>query len=104
VASKCSIDRSWLLKSVLPVAESHFNKEMRTSSRIRAHQSTSETINTSLWRRKTKPTFVNYFAIVVQATKKTCGAFQWRGSFLCCKTAWIKNNFSSQCRRIPISF
>jgi len=36
------------LKSVLPVEDSFSNKEMRTFSRIHAHQSTSETINTSL--------------------------------------------------------
>ena len=35
-------------------------------------KSTSETFNTSLWRRKTKPASVNYFAIVVLATNKTC--------------------------------
>jgi len=52
------------LKGVLPVADSFSNKEMRTFSRIRAHQSTSETFNTNLWRRKTKPGSVNYFAIV----------------------------------------
>jgi len=36
------------LKSVLPVEDSFSNQKMRTFSRIRAHQSTSETINTSL--------------------------------------------------------
>jgi len=36
------------LKSVLPVADSFSNKEMRAFSRIRAHQSTSETFDTSL--------------------------------------------------------
>ena len=36
------------LKSLLPVADSFSNEEMRTFSRIRAHQSASETINTSL--------------------------------------------------------
>jgi len=35
------------LKSVLPVAESLCNKKMRTFTCIRAHQSTSETFNTS---------------------------------------------------------
>jgi len=42
------------LKSVLQVADSFSNNEMRTFSRIRAHQSRSETINTSFWRRKTQ--------------------------------------------------
>jgi len=36
------------LKSVLPVEDSFSDKEMHTFSRIRAHQSTSETFNTSL--------------------------------------------------------
>jgi len=36
------------LKSVLPVADSYFDKEIRTFSRIRAHQYTSATFNTSL--------------------------------------------------------
>jgi len=36
------------LKSVLLVEDSFFNKEMRPFSRIRAHQSTSETFHTSL--------------------------------------------------------
>jgi len=34
------------LKSVVSVADSFSNKEVRTLSRIRAHQSTSEVINT----------------------------------------------------------
>jgi len=36
------------LKSVLRVEHSFSNNEMRTFSRIRAHQSTRETFNTSL--------------------------------------------------------
>jgi len=40
------------INSVLPVEYSFSNKEMRSFSRIGAHQSTSETFNTSLWRRK----------------------------------------------------
>jgi len=36
------------LKTVLPVEDSFPNKEMRTFSRIRAHQSTIETFDTSL--------------------------------------------------------
>jgi len=61
------------LTSVLPVEGSFSNKEMCTCSRIRAHQSTNETFNTSLQRRKAKPASVKYFAIVVLATNKTCG-------------------------------
>ena len=68
------------LKSVLRVEHSFSNKEMRTFSRIRAHQSTRETFNTSLWRRKTKSASVNYFAIVILATNKTCGTFPWQVS------------------------
>jgi len=36
------------LKTVLPVEDSFSNKEMCTLSRIRVHQSASETFNTSL--------------------------------------------------------
>jgi len=63
------------LKSVLPVVDSFYDKEMRTFSRIREHQSKSETITTNLSRRKTKPASVKYLAVVVLATSKTCGAF-----------------------------
>ena len=83
------------LKSVLLVEDSFFNKEMRPFSRIRAHQSTSETFHTSLWRRKTKQASVNYFAIVVLATNKTCGTY-FRDkflSFLCCGTSCFNNDF-----------
>jgi len=66
---------SQALKNVLPVEDSFSNKEMRTFCRIRAHQSTSEAFNTLLWRRKTKPASVNYFAIVVLATTKTGSTF-----------------------------
>jgi len=54
--------------SVLPVADSFSNQEMRTYSRIGAHQTASEIINTSLWSRKIKPPSVNYFAVVVLET------------------------------------
>ena len=67
------------LKSVLPVADSFTHQEMCTFSRIRAHQSASETFNLRFWRRKTKPASVNYFDIVAQATNKTC-AFPWQVS------------------------
>ena len=68
------------LKRVLPVEDSFSNKEMRTFSRIGAHQSASETFNTSLWKKKTKPASVKYFAIMVLATNKTCGTFLWQVS------------------------
>jgi len=71
-----------------------------TFIRIRAHQSISETFNTSLWRRKTKSASVNYFAFVVLATNKLCGTFPWQASvFLCCGTSSFKNGFSSQCQK-----
>jgi len=79
VTSLCSIDCSWPL-SVFPVANSISNKEIPTFSRTRAHQSTCETINTSLWRRKTKPASFNDFGVVVLAPNKICGAFPWRVS------------------------
>ena len=63
------------LKSVVPVKDSFSNMEMRTFSHIRTHQSTSETFNTSLWRRKAKPASVHYFAIVVLVRNKIYGTF-----------------------------
>ena len=69
---------SWLL-SVLPVTDSFSNKEIHTFS-ICPHQSTRETVNASLWRRKRKTSSFNDFGIVVLATHKICGAFPWRVS------------------------
>jgi len=43
-------------KSVFPVANFFSNKKMRTFSRIRAHQSTSETFNKFL-KEKSKASF-----------------------------------------------
>ena len=83
------------LKSLLPV-----------EGRIRAHQSISETFNTSLWRRKTKPASVNYFAIKVLATNQTY-AVHFRDKFLsfpCCVTSCLKYDFSSQCQKGPVSY
>jgi len=68
------------LKSVLPVEDSFSNKEMRTFSHIGAHQSTTETFSTSLWRKKTKSASVNCFGVVVLAKNKTCGTFPWQVS------------------------
>ena len=45
------------LKSVLPVEDSFSKMEMRTFSRIHAHQSTSETINTEFEEEKNKAGF-----------------------------------------------
>jgi len=85
------------LKSVLPVAESFSNKEMRTFSHIHAqHQCTSETINTSSWNRKTKPTSINYFAVLVLAPNKARGSFPWRVSVFCVVEHCL-NKLSSQC-------
>jgi len=96
VASLCSIDCSWLL-SVLSVADSVSNAEMRTFSRIRAHQSTRETINTSLWRRKTKPAFFNDVGVLVLAPNKICGA-----CLFCVVEHYVlkRTSFFNQCSRI----
>ena len=82
VASTFSIECLWLLVSisVFPVGDFFSNKEIHTFSHICANQSASETFNTSLWRRKTKPASVNYFVIVVLATDKTCGTYPWQVS------------------------
>jgi len=71
---------------------------MRSFSRIGAHQSTSETFNTSLWRRKSKPASDNYFAIVVLHFRDKFL------SFLCCETSCFKNDFSSPRQREPVSY
>ena len=82
VASTFSIECLWLLVSisVFTVGDFFSNKEIHTFSHICANQSASETFNTSLWRRKTKPASVNYFVIVVLATDKTCGTYPWQVS------------------------
>ena len=62
-------------------------------------------LNTSLWNRKTKPASVNYVAILVLATNKTCGTFRDKFlCFLCCGTSCFKNDFSSQCQKEPFSY
>jgi len=81
------------LKSVLPVVDSFSDKEMRILNHIRAHQSTSETFNTSLWRRKTKPASVNYFWYI------SVGSF-----CLSCVVECCKNDFSSQSQKEPVSY
>ena len=90
------------LKSVLPVEDSFSNKEMRTFSRIREHQSTRKTFNTRLWRKKqsqllstTSPLwFWQRIKLVVRFCDK---------SFLCYGTSCFKNDFSSQCQKEHIS-
>jgi len=94
------------LKSVLPVKDSFSDKEMRTFSRIRAHQSTSDTFNTLLLRKKTKPASVNYFAIVVLATTKTGGTFPWQVSVFSAlwNTMFQKRLFITMSERICFIF
>jgi len=91
------------LKNVLPVAGCFSNKEMRTFCRIRPHQFTSETINTSLWWRKTKPASVNYFAVVVLATNKTCGGFPLTSFCLFCvvENHGLKGTFQHSVKENP---
>jgi len=50
---------------------------------------------------KNKPASVNYFAIVVLARNKTCETFL---SFLCFGTSCIKNAFSTQWQKEPVSY
>jgi len=45
------------LKGLLPVEDSFSNEEMRTFSRIHAHQSASETFNTAFVKEKNKASF-----------------------------------------------
>ena len=93
------------LKNVLSVEDSFSDKEMRTFGRIRAHQSTSETFNTSLRRKKQS-----------QLLSTTSPLWFWRRirhvvhflekflSFLCCGASCSKNDFSSQCQKEPVSY
>jgi len=68
------------LKSVLPVEDSFSIKEMHTFSHIIAHQSLSETFNTSLWRKKqsqllstTLPLrFWEWIRLVIRFCDKVC--------------------------------
>jgi len=93
VTSLCSIDCSWLL-SVHPVTDSFSNKKMHTFS-IHAHQSTCETVSTSLWRRKTKPASFNDLGLWFWRSIKFVVHFRDEFlSFLCCGTPCLKNNFS----------
>jgi len=101
---------SWLLRRsrrVLPVEDSFSNQKMRTFSRIRAHQSSSETFNTSLRKRKTKPASVNYFAIEVMGHGNEYNIVvhlrETFLSFLYCGTSCSRNYFSSQCQKEPVS-
>ena len=92
VASLCSIDCSWLL-DVLPVTDSISNKEIRTFS-IRTHQSTHETINTTLCRRKTKQLLSTISALWFWRRIRFVVHFRDEFlSFLCCRISCFKNNF-----------
>ena len=89
VSSTFSIECLWLLVSisVFTVGDFFSNKEIHTFSHICANQSASETFNTRLWRRNTKPASDNYLAIVVLTTNRTCGAFPWQVYIFSCVVA-----------------
>jgi len=67
------------LKSVLPVEDSFSDKEMHTFSRIRTHQSTSETFNTSLWRKK-QSQLLSTTSRLWFWRRITCGTCLWQVS------------------------
>jgi len=91
------------LKSVVPVEDSFCNKEMRSFSRIRAHQSTSEAQVSERQKQ-------------AQLLSTTSPLWFWRRiklvahihdkflSFLCCGTSCFKNDFSSQFQKEPVSY
>jgi len=61
------------LTSLLPVEDSFSDKETRTFSRIRAHQSIE--VKHKFAQEKKKAASVNHLAIVVLMMNKTCGTF-----------------------------
>ena len=93
------------LKSVLPVEDSFSSKEMHTFRRIRAHQSTSEIFNTSLWRKKQSQLLSTtsrlWFWRRIKLVAHFCDKFL---SFLCYETSCFKTDFSSQCQKKPVSY
>jgi len=94
-----------VLKSVLSVVDSFSNKEMRTFSRIRAHQSAMKHLTQVCEGEKQN-----------QLLSTTLPLWFWRRirllvhfrdkflSFLCCGTSCFKNDFSSQCQRKSVSY
>ena len=104
--SICSSECSWLLRRLRACFQSKIPFLIRKCahcSRIRAHQSKSETFNTCLSRRKTKPASVKYcvwfwrwIRLVIHFRDK----FLY---FLYCGTSCFKNDFSLQCQKEPVS-
>jgi len=94
------------LKSLLPVEDSFSDKETRTFSRICAHQSIEvkhltqvcEGDNQSQLLSITSPLwFWRRIRLVTHFRDKLL-------SFLCCGASCFKNDFSSQCRKEPVSY
>jgi len=91
------------LTSMLPVEDSFSNKEMRTFSRIRAHQSTNETQvcegqKQSQLLSTTSPLwFWRRIRLVVHILDK----FLY---FLCCGTSCFKNDFHHNVKRTCFIF
>jgi len=93
------------LRSLLSVEDSFSNKEMCTFSRIRAHQSTSETL-TQVYEGEKQSQLLSTASPLW---------FWWRIrhvvhfhdkflSFLCCGTSYFKNDISLQCQKEPVSY
>jgi len=104
VASICSFDCSWLLRRSRACFQSQnpfFNKEMCTFCRIRAHQSTSETM---FVKEKNKASFYQLLRRCGSGDEQDlwCISIDEFLSFLCCGASW--HNFSSHCQREPVSF
>jgi len=107
VASICSTECSWLLRCPRACFQWQISFLIRkcAHSVVSAHISLQAKHLTSFWKKKAKPASINYFAIVVLATNKTCGTFPWKFlSFLCCRTSCFESDFSSQCQRESVSY
>jgi len=91
------------LKSVIPVEDFFGNKERHSFSRIRVHQSTSETQvcegqNQSQLLSTTSPLWLwRRIRLVAHIRDKFL-------SFLRCETSCFKNDFSSQFQKEPVSY
>ena len=94
------------LKSVLPAADSfHNNKEMRTFSRIREHQSKVKHLTQACEREKQSQllsiTSPLWFRRRIRLVVHFCDKFL---SFLYYGTSCFKNDFSSQCQKELVSY
>jgi len=95
------------LKSVLPVEDSFSNKKMRTFSRIRAHQSTSETFRLTQVCEGEKQSQLPSTTSPLWCWRQIKLVIHFREKFLSLLrygTSCSRNDFSSQCQKEPVSY